>query len=227
MARDLRVLGATVIEAPSIRTEPLPVTVDVDGVDLVVVSSPNGADRLFAALRETGRDARALAGARVAVVGPGTADAVRRHGVEPDIVPARAIGEALAQALGDVPVRRALVVRAEAGRTVVADGLRDRGAEVVEVSAYRTVAEPLDDATHARALRADWATFTSGSTVRAFVTAAGGAEAIAQSPLRLASIGPQTTEALRELGLEPDLEAAEHTPAGLVAALVDVVDALT
>jgi uroporphyrinogen III methyltransferase/synthase len=227
LAAQLRDLGARVIEAPVIRTEPLPFSVELEGVDLVVVSSPNGAERLFTALRESGRDARALAAARVAVVGPGTADAVRGHGIEPDVVPARAIGEALAEALGELPVGRALVVRAEAGRTVVADALRERGAEVIDAIAYRTVAEPLDARTRERALGAGWATFTSGSSARAFTEAAGGAPALRDSGLRLASIGPQTTQVLQELGLEPDLEAAEHTPAGLVAALVDVVDPLT
>ncbi|MCW3022737.1 MAG: cobA, partial [Conexibacter sp.] len=70
------------------------------------------------------------------------------------------------------------------------------------------------------ALEADWATFTSASSARFFCEAAGGADAVRDSGLQLASIGPITTEALRELGLEPDVEAAEHTPAGLVAALV-------
>jgi uroporphyrinogen III methyltransferase / synthase len=94
------------------------------------------------------------------------------------------------------------------------------------VIAYRTVPDPLDERTRDRALGADWATFTSGSSARSFTGAAGGADAIRSSGLRLASIGPQTSAILRELGLEPDLEAAEHTPDGLVAALVDVVDAL-
>jgi uroporphyrinogen III methyltransferase/synthase len=92
--------------------------------------------------------------------------------------------------------------------------------QVDVVEPYVTVAEPLDARTRAGALEADWATFTSASSARFFVEAAGGVEVVRASGLRLASIGPITTEALRALGLEPDVEAAEHTPAGLVDALV-------
>src|SRR3954470_17932884 len=163
LAARLRDLGARVGEAPAIRTEPLPAELpDLADVDLVVVSSPNGAARL----RELAGDARRLAGCLVAVVGPGTADAVRAFGIEPDIVPARAVSEALAAAL-PTDVGRAVVLRAEGGRTVVVEELRARGAEVVDVVAYRTVPESLDERTRERALGADWAAFTRGSSAPA------------------------------------------------------------
>jgi uroporphyrinogen III methyltransferase/synthase len=87
------------------------------------------------------------------------------------------------------------------------------------VALYETLPQPLSDADRAAALAADWVTFTAGSAVRSFVEAAGGADALRGGP-RLASIGPATSEALRALGLEPDLQAQEHTPAGLIDALV-------
>jgi uroporphyrinogen III methyltransferase / synthase len=100
----------------------------------------------------------------------------------------------------------------------VPDALRAAGTEVDVLALYRTVAEPLGDAARAATLSADWATFTSASSVRFFHAAAGTLD----GP-RLASIGPVTSDALRELGYEPDLEAADHTPDGLVAALVMAV----
>lgn len=222
LAARLRDLGARVVEAPSIRPEPLDFVVpDLDDVDLLVLSSPNGAARFFAALRASGRDARALAGTRVAVIGPGTADAVRAFGVEPDLVPKKAVGESLAELVAGLEVRHALVVRARGGRDVVRAALAEAGtAQVDVIEPYVSVAEPLDARTRARALTADWATFTSASSARFFTEAAGGAEVVRDSGLRLASIGPVTTAALRELGLEPAIEAAEHTPAGLVDALL-------
>ncbi|MBI5106783.1 MAG: uroporphyrinogen-III C-methyltransferase [Solirubrobacterales bacterium] len=221
LATRLRDLGARVVEAPSIRTEPIDEVIpDLGDVDLVVVTSPNGVRRLFEALNAGGRDARALAGTKVAVIGPGTAEAIRRYGIDPDVVPVRAVAESLAEALGSLDVRRAVVVRGEQARPVVTEALRARGAEVELVTLYRTVPEELDVRTRDRALGADWATFTSGSSARAFVTAAGGADAVRESGLKLASIGPITTEALHALGLEPDLEAEVHTPAGLVDALL-------
>jgi uroporphyrinogen III methyltransferase/synthase len=100
---------------------------------------------------------------------------------------------------------------------VLPDALRARGAEVDVVALYETVPEPLDGATAAAAREADFLTFTSASTVRFFVAAAG-ADAL-RGP-RVVSIGPATSEALREHGAEPDVEADPHTPDGLVDALV-------
>jgi uroporphyrinogen III methyltransferase/synthase len=107
------------------------------------------------------------------------------------------------------------VARAEEARDVVPDALRAAGADVDVVTLYRTVAEPLSKRARADALGADWATFTSASSVRNFHAAAG-----TLAGPRLASIGPVTSAALREAGHEPDLEASDHTPDGLIAALV-------
>ncbi|WP_305852566.1 uroporphyrinogen-III C-methyltransferase [Conexibacter sp. SYSU D00693] len=223
MAATLRDLGARVVEAPAIRIEPVDVTLpDLASFDTLVVTSPNGAHRLFEELRAAGLDARALAGMRIATVGPGSANALRSHGIEPDLVPGRAVGEALAEALSGLDVQRALVARAEEAREVVPDALKAAGAEVEKLVLYRTVPEPLADRDRDAALGADWALFTSGSAVRSF-TAAVGVDAIRESSLKLASIGPVTTEALHAAGLDPDVEAPEHTPSGLVSALVERV----
>ena len=120
------------------------------------------------------------------------------------------------EALAGRDVRRALIARAETARDVLPDGLRERGAQVDILPLYRTVAEPLGDAAREAAIGADYATFTSASAVRFFLEAAGppGADQ------RIVSIGPVTSAALREHGLEPHVEASEHTPDGLVAALL-------
>jgi uroporphyrinogen III methyltransferase/synthase len=212
LAAKLRALGATVIEAPAIRIEPLDVELpDLREHDLLVLTSPNGVDELFRHVR----DARALAGPTIAVIGPGTAAALLARGVQADVVPSRAVGEGLVDALAGRSFRRALVARAEEARDVVPDALRAAGTEVDVVALYRTVAEPLSEDARAVALGADWATFTSASSVRNFRAAAGTLD----GP-RLASIGPVTSAALRELGYEPSLEAIDHTPDGLIAALV-------
>jgi uroporphyrinogen III methyltransferase/synthase len=212
LAARLRELGAEVVEAPAIRIEPLPADVpDLSAYDLVCVTSPNGAHELLRRVR----DARALAGPLIAVIGPGTARALREHGIEADVVPARSVAEGLVEALAPLTIRRALVARAEEGRDVLPDALRGRDAQVDVLVLYRTVAEPLDDDTRAAALGADLATFTSASSARFFHQAAGTLD----GP-RLVSIGPATSAALRELGYEPDVEAADHTPDGLIAALL-------
>jgi uroporphyrinogen III methyltransferase / synthase len=216
LASTLEGLGAQVAQAPAIAIHPVDVDLpDLAAYDLLCLTSVNGVARLF----DLVRDARALAGPVIAAIGPGTADALRAHGIEPDVVPTRAVGEGLLEALAGLDVRRAAVLRAREGRDVLPDGLRERGVEVDVVALYETRAEPLDDDARAAVLGADWITFTAGSAVRSLVAAVGGAEALRGGP-RLASIGPVTSGVLRELGLEPDLEAAEHTPDGLVEALV-------
>jgi len=216
LAARLRELGAGVVEAPAIRTRPLEAELpDLAVYDLVCVTSPNGAAELFARLGAAGRDARALAGLLVAAIGPGTARALEEHGIVADIVPERAVAEGLVSGLAGVDVRRALIVRAREGRDVLPDALRARGADVDVVALYETVAEPLDEPTARAAAAADYVTFTSASTVRYFLDAAGGLD----GP-RIASIGPATSTALRDAGLEPHVEADPHTPDGLVEALV-------
>jgi uroporphyrinogen III methyltransferase/synthase len=214
LAARLRELGARVVEAPTIRIEPLAAQLpDLTSFDLLCVTSPNGARRLL----ELARDARSLAGPAIAAIGPGTEQTLREGGIAADIVPPRAVAESLVAALAGRPVRRALIARAEQARDVLPDALRDRGAEVEILPLYRTVAEPLAEEARAAALGADYVTFTSASSVRFFLEAAGGD---VDGP-RVVSIGPVTSAALREAGVEPDVEAAEHTPDGLVAALVE------
>jgi uroporphyrinogen III methyltransferase / synthase len=218
LAARLRELGATTVEAPAIRIVPVDGPApDLGRYDLVCMTSPNGVRLLFERLAAAGLDARALAGARVAAIGPGTARALREQGVTADIVPERFVAEGLVEALAGVPVKRALIARAAEARDVLPDALRERGAEVDVVKLYETVAEPLSEAELAAARAADYVTFTSSSTVRFFLQSIDG-----ELPpgVRLASIGPVTSESLRERGLEPDVEATRHDIDGLIDALV-------
>ncbi|WP_270025342.1 uroporphyrinogen-III C-methyltransferase [Solirubrobacter phytolaccae] len=211
LAARLRELGATTVEAPAIRTQPLDVTLPAPrDYDLLCVTSPAGAEYLFTHLR----DARDLAGVTVAAIGPGTARELRARGVEPDVVPERAVAEGLIEALAELSFERVLIVRAREGRDVLPDALRER-AEVDVVALYETVAEPLSDETREAAGKADYLLFTSGSSVRFFAEAGG-----SLTGPKLVSIGPATSDVLREHGAEPDLEADPHTPDGLIAALV-------
>ena len=218
LAARLRELGASVVETPAIRITHLDgAAPDLSRYDLVCLTSPNGVRALFERLHAAGLDARAFASATVAAIGPGTANALRRHGIVADIVPERFVAEGLVEALADVPVTRALVARAAEARDVLPDALRARGAEVDVLGLYETVAEPLSEAELTAVGRADYVTFTSSSTVRYFFAAAGPALG---ASTRLASIGPVTSDTLREHGREPDLEAERHDIPGLIDALV-------
>jgi uroporphyrinogen III methyltransferase/synthase len=224
LARELRALGASVVQAPVIRTQPLPESapLDLSGYDLVCLTSPNGVRALFERLARAAnppRDARALAGARVAAIGPGTARALLEHGIAADVVPERFVAESLVEALAEVPIERALVARAREARDVLPDALRERGARVDVLELYETLAEPLTPRALAQVRAADYVTFTSSSTVRFFLQAAGGAAELSPQT-RIVSIGPVTSETLRAHRLAPHIEAQRHDIDGVVQAVL-------
>ena len=226
LAATLRELGAEVVELPAIRIEPLlgseavrDAVADLHSYALVVMTSPNGVRLLFEAMAAQGRDARALANATVAAIGPGTARALARHGVIADLVPESYVAEALVETLTSVDVRDrpVLVARAAEARDVIPEALADRGARVDVVPLYETVREPPDSGAVEAAREADYITFTSSSTVRNLIEALG--DRFPRSA-RVVSIGPVTTETARELGLEVAVEAERHDIEGLVDALL-------
>jgi uroporphyrinogen III methyltransferase/synthase len=226
LAVRLEELGAEVVQAPVIRVERLPEDPIDSAVErigdyaLVVFTSEEALAPFFAALGRVGRDVRDLAGVKFATVGRTTAQLLGAHGIRADVVPERQVAEGLAEALADVPVdgKRVLIPRAETGREVIPESLRERGAEVDVVPVYRTIAEALPAQVLDRASRADYVTFTSSSTVRNFAEAIGD-----RFPrgARVVSIGPQTSAAARELGIEVHAEAERHDVDGLVEALLE------
>jgi len=226
LARALEELGATVVQAPVIRIEAIPdhahPTLDPRPYDLVCLTSPNGVAALFERLDDGVHppgDARALAAAKIAAIGPGTARALAEHGVSADIVPERSLAEGLVQALAHTPVSRALVATARGARETLPEALRARGVQVDVLELYETVAQPLPAEVLARCRTADFITFTSSSTVRYFLQAAGGHAGLSPAT-RVVSIGPVTSAALRERGLMPDVEAARHDIDGLIEAVL-------
>ena len=203
LADRLRELGATVVLAPTIRFEPVPFALP-DDLDWVVVTSPNG----VAALADLGT-------ARLAVVGPGTAEAAVAAGFTVSLVPARSMAESLVEAFPSGPGRIA-VVQADIARAVAVDGLRAKRWNVTAVTAYRTLAVDAEPTVIDAIASADAITFTSGSTVRSFVTAYG----VDRLPGTVISIGPVTTAACAEFGISVTVTASEHNIDGLVAATV-------
>jgi uroporphyrinogen-III synthase len=176
--------------------------------DWLVVTSPNGGARVRAALE--GRSASSRP--RVAAVGPGTAEAV---GVPVDLVATTSIGEGIVDDFATGP-GRVLLVQAATARPVVAEGLRSKGWQVDAVVGYRTVPAHPGSALIERARTADAVVFTSGSTVRHFVAAAG----VAGVPPVVVSIGPATTAVAEQVGVQVTVTATVHTLDGVVTALI-------
>jgi uroporphyrinogen III methyltransferase / synthase len=177
----------------------------------VVFTSANAVDRFCALLR----DAREFGATKVAAIGPGTADALRRFGVEPDLIPERFVAESLVDAFPSGK-GKVLLPRAAVARDVLVTGLATKGWAVTVVAAYRTRAVEPSTSALAEAAKADAITFTSSSTVTNFVQVAG----LDSIPPVVVCIGPVTAATAREAGLTVDVVASEHTIDGLVRALV-------
>lgn len=226
----LAAAGAEVIEMPATRIEPCDLAGlrdalgDIAAFDWIVFTSQNAVQVAWDALRAMGLDARAFAGVKIAAVGPMTADALLQHGLAVDVVPERFVAEGLLDALRsreDVRGARVLYVAGEGARETLERGLIGAGASVERVTAYRSVVDGTDaDSLKARLDRGDvdLATFTSASSVRAFVDLVG-AERARRVPA--ASIGPITTEAARDAGLDVAIEATTSTIDGLVESIVE------
>jgi uroporphyrinogen-III synthase len=190
LVAELEAQGFEAVVAPLIAVEPLSDDpIDVSGYDWVVVTSANGARELVRRMTE--------APARVAAVGPGTAAALERAGLSPGVVADVHTQEGLVDALG-TPPGRVLFVAAEGARSFLPEAL---GADVVR--AYRTVELEVGSLP-----AADVALLASASAARAYARAGGRGPAI--------SIGPQTTAAAREAGVDVVAEAGSHDLRGLV-----------
>jgi len=220
-------LGADVITQPAIQITDPPDWAPVDDAldqldqcDWLVFSSRNGVDYLFRRLFDQGGDLRRLGGVKLAVVGSGTAEQLSRYRLQADLVPEKYNAESLAQALaGEVKDRRVLLAGASRGRHVLADGLKEAGAQVDEIVVYSSVdvEDPNPDVTEA--LLSDkihWIAVTSPATAQSLARLYG--DALGRA--RLASISPLTSAALGKLGYEPAAEASPHSTAGLVDAIL-------
>jgi uroporphyrinogen III methyltransferase/synthase len=191
----LEALGLEVVECPLIEIEPLdrPRAVDTSGYDWVIVTSPNGAD-LFARRRSGDH-------ARIAAVGPGTAEILRTFGIEPDLVASVSTQEGLLDQFPQ-PAGRVLFVGAEGSRRVLVDAL---AADFVPLYRTRLLQPP--------APVGDLVVLASGSAARSFASLG--------APLPAVSIGPETTRAARAAGLEVVAEARTHDLDGLVDAVAE------
>ncbi len=226
----LEALGAEVLVMPVLETvDPEDWTpVDeairaLDTYDWLVFTSTNAVDRFLRRFRPAGGSREALLGIRIAAVGSATANHLAHHGLPPTLVPADFRAEGLVaefQAMGPDACRRVLLPRALEAREVLAEALSEMGCVLDVVTVYRVQAAPPvpEVIERLRAGSIDVATFTSGAIASAFIEVVGAAGLevdSVMSDLRIASIGPVTTEALEALGYSASIEAEESTMASL------------
>jgi uroporphyrinogen III methyltransferase/synthase len=228
LSSELRVLGADVIELPTIRIAPpanlrefAELVQDAHSYDWIVFTSPNGVEAFFEIFFKLYDDAREIGGAKIATIGPATAQRVRDFHLRVDMQPEEFVAEALLrefEKLGGIENLKVLIARAERARDLLPKGLAGMGAIVDEAFAYRTVAET-SDVTGARRRfveeGADLITFTSSSTVENFLDL----KLPWPAGMKVASIGPVTSATARERGLSVDVEANQHDIPGLISAI--------
>jgi len=228
LSQKLRELGADVIELPTIRIEPptdlrefAELVQDAHVYDWIVFTSVNGVEAFFDLFFKLYDDAREIGAAKIAAIGPATAQRVRDFRFHVDMEPEQFVAEAIVrqfQKLGGVENLRILLARAEKARDVLPNSLSALGAIVDEGLAYRTVPETRDiTGARERLSRegADLITFTSSSTVENFL----GLGLTWPTGMKIASIGPITSKTAREAGLKIDVEARRHDIDGLVSAI--------
>ena len=235
MSERLRLHGAIPSEVPTISVEPprSPAQMErsvkglVDGrYQWLIFTSTNAVRAVWEKFAEFGLDARAFSGVKIACVGEATAAKVRSFGIVPELVPS---GEQSSEGLleefppyDDIldPVERVLLPRADIATETLAAGLRDRGWEIDDVTAYRTVRAappPADTREMIKTGGFDAVCFTSSSTVRNLVGIAGKPH----TRTLVACIGPKTAETAREFGLRVDVQPDHATVPALVDALAE------
>ena len=235
----LESLGAVAIEAPMIRIAPPEDYGPLDGAianagtfHWIVFTSANAVDAFMRRLQSGATDLRDLKGVKLCAVGPVTAERLLKYGLKADLEPLEYRSESIVPALreaghADLKGVRFLLPRADIGREVLVEELRKAGAEVTDVTAYRTVLAEIEregDPDIYRMLlekRIDVVTFTSPSTVRNFAQVFGAEQATdLLRTTAVASIGPVTAEAAEQFGIATSIMPKEYTIPALVDAIV-------
>jgi uroporphyrinogen III methyltransferase/synthase len=227
-ARELRALGADVIEFPSIETArlasyaALDEAIDhIDQYNWIIFTSATGVDAFIARLKVLRRDIRAIGHASLCAIGPATAVRLEQYALQVVAVPREYRAEAIVPAIGSERIRgaRILIPRAQVAREILPELLRDHGASAVTVvPAYRTIKPKPAGLQRMRELirarQIDLVTFTSSSTVSNFCDLVGNVEG-----LKAAAIGPITAETARKHGFEVAVSPPSYTVPALIEAI--------
>jgi uroporphyrinogen III methyltransferase / synthase len=236
LSKQLSDLGAEVLEIPTIKLVPptedrrqdlIDALLELNSYNWLVFTSPNGVTAFFDLFFKRFQDLRDIGGARIAAIGPATAAKLKELHLQVDLMPDEAIASKIATAFDKfetVENLKICLLRAEVANPDLPKALEELGAIVDDIAVYKTVAETQDLNGAAAKLAdkgMDWITFTSASTVEHFHARFDLPKLLKEFPqAKLVSIGPETSKAIRALGLEPTQEAKDHSIEGVVQALM-------
>jgi uroporphyrinogen-III synthase len=238
LSKELRKLGATVIEIPFIEIhkprsfKPLDSALrNLAQYDWLILTSVNGVEAMWERMTKLRLRKSSLGHLRIAAIGPATKKAIKQHGMHVKVVPKEYVAESVVRGLKTrVKGKHVLLVRAKVARDVIPRELRKAGAQVDVVEAYETVVPEssrirLRGALNNPKQRPQVVIFTSSSTAKNFAELLGARRNLAPdlAGIQMASIGPVTSSTLRELGLRVDIAAREFTIPGLVDAILRVM----
>ncbi|KPL24432.1 MAG: hypothetical protein AMJ75_03775 [Phycisphaerae bacterium SM1_79] len=219
------------VEFPTIKIEPLTQTKKFlhalskfSDYDWIIFTSPNGVRIFFDYLQSLAKDTRVFASAKIAAIGTQTATKLAEFGINPDFVPSVFTGKELANQLiahANMHDKKILLLRSRLASNELVHLLQQAGADVDNVPLYtvsveKSESKPLTEKISSGAI--DWLTFTSPSCVRAFFEQIP-PDSVDSSNVRIATIGPVTSERLKNIGVKIDIQAAEHTIKGLLDAI--------
>lgn len=229
LASGLTELGAEVVECPVIKSTSVEDTTELDAAlanlsryEWAAFASPNGVNQAFDRMHLLGLDARAFASCKIAAVGPATVSALKSHGIVADMTPDTFTAEGLVEAFRTkgVTPETAVVFRSDIGRETIPRGLRQLGADVTEVAAYRTILEE-DSAEKARSAFQDGidvVTFTSSSTVKNLRRLLDGDVTPINNGV-VVCMGPVTASTAESFGINVDIVPEEQSIPGIIAAI--------
>jgi uroporphyrinogen III methyltransferase/synthase len=195
--------------------------------DWILFSSVNGVHYFMNRLKALGRDIRALHTLKICAVGSSTEEDLLKYGIQTDLVPSSFQGESVVESFQKMSVKGLsfLIPRAKEAREVIPESLRKMGATVDLVTAYQNV-RPFENIDRVKGLLAEGKiavlTFTSSSTVRNFFDLFQSADLkTILKNTKIASIGPITSQTIREAGYPVDIEPEEHTVKALTESIVE------
>lgn len=235
LSNQLSCLGANVIELPAISIQPAVLTdeeeriiIDTSSYDWIFFTSQNAIEPYFEIFYRFGFDSRKLANVKIAAIGSATADALREKGIIPDLVPDVFTSQGLLDKFRNCPdakfAKRVLLPRADIASDDLTVGLREMNIDVIEIDIYRTLPAEIDKKDIELIMRepVDYVTFTSSSTVDNFCKAVGKDDFVELSNrAKYVSIGPVTSEKIRELGGRVFCQASVSNIAGIIDAIIE------